>query len=226
MANPEPRSSLADVPIFAGLRDATLRALEAQSRMRRYPAGQILCSEGDPGEDLLLLEAGTVRVSRYSASGHETVLAEAEAPTAFGELALIDGEPRSATITAFSDVTVRYLGRQVMLGLIEREPGVALAMMRGMAAMIRATNEQLVDLLSLDVPGRLAKWLLSGAGEEGRVTLAQSQESLARALGTTRESLNRSLHRFERLGWIEVEGRQIRVRNRAALESLVAIRPS
>ena len=215
-----PEGGLAVVGMFAGLDPDNLRLLERESRVRRFPRGQVLCSEGDPGNDLIVLEAGRVRVSRYAAGGQETVLAEVEAPTAFGELALIDGAPRSATLTTTSEVQVRYLGRDVVLGLIEREPGVALAMMRGMAAMVRATNERLSDLLSLDVPGRLAKWLLEHAGDDGAVMVDQPQESLARALGTTRETLNRALHRFERLGWIQVERRRIHIRDGGALRSI------
>ena len=210
MASPPPANPLAAVPIFAELDTDTLRHLESESRVRRYPRGQILCSEGDPGEDLLLLEAGQVRVSRFSPNGRETVLAEVEAPTAFGELALIDGAPRAATLTATSDVRIRFLGRQTVLRLIEREPTVAIGIMRGLARMVRATNERLGDVLSLDVPGRLAKWLLTHAADD-RLSLDQSQEALARSLGTTRESVNRSLRRFERLGLIEAAGHEIRV---------------
>ncbi len=220
MTSTPPGGGLALVTMFASLDAANLRLLERESRVRHFPRGQVLCSEGDPGDDLIVLEAGRVRVSRFAASGQETVLAEVEAPTVFGELALIDGAPRSATLTATSEVRVRYLGRDVVLGLVEREPGVALAMMQGMAAMIRATNERLSDLLSLDVPGRLAKWLLERVSDGGAAVVDQSQESLARSLGTTRETLNRALHRFERLGWIEVEGRYVHVRDAGALRSI------
>lgn len=223
MTTTPPAGGLAAVPLLAGLDADTIRLLERESRVRRFSRGQVLCSEGDPGDELIVLEAGQVRVSRFAANGRETVLAETRAPASFGELALIDGSPRSATVTATTAVRVRFLGRQAVLDLIGREPEAALAMMRRMAAMIRATNERLGDLLSLDVPGRLAKWLLAGAGDDGQVTFEQSQESLARALGTTRESLNRALHRFERLGWIEVDGRRIRVLAPDALESVVTL---
>jgi len=213
-------NALAEVPIFAGLDPDTLLGLAAASRTRRYPKGQVLCSEGDPGEELLLLEEGRVRVSRFAHTGQEIVLAEIEAPAAFGELALIDGSPRAATLTAMSEVTIRYLGRRTVLDLIAREPGVAIAMMRSMAAMVRATNDRLGDVLSLDVPGRLAKWLLARTGEDGLVELDASQEALARSLGTTRETLNRSLRRFERVGLVRVHGHRLAILDAAALRSI------
>lgn len=205
--------------LFADLDVATREALACDSRVRSYPKGQILCSEGDPGDTLLLLEDGQVTVSRFCSNGLEIVLAEVHAPVAFGELAVIDGLPRTATLTATSDVCVRYIDRLTILALVEREPSVAMAMMRTLTAMVRATNDRLGDLLSLDVPGRLAKWLLAHM-EDDCVTLTRSQESLARSLGTTRVSLNRALHQLERLGAIEVQGQCIRLLDDARLRSL------
>jgi CRP/FNR family transcriptional regulator len=214
-------SALATVPLFAGLDGETRGWLERASRVRTYPQGQMLCSEGDPGDELLVLEAGRVRVSRFAGSGQEIVLAELTAPASFGELALIDHQPRAATLTAISEVRIRYIGRGPVMDLVAREPAVAIAMLRGLVAMVRATNERLEEMLTLDVPGRLAKWLLAHEAG-GQVSLGQSQESLARSLGTTRETLNRTLRRFERPGWIEVDGRAIRVRDPTALESIAA----
>jgi CRP/FNR family transcriptional regulator len=93
-----------------------------------------------------------------------------------------------------------------------------MAMVRSLAAMVRATNDQLADVLALDVSARLAKWLLAQAGETDRVVLAETQESLGVRLGTTRVTVNRTLHRFERLGLIRIEGVGIAIVDRAALE--------
>ena len=220
MTTTPPEHAFGAVPIFATLDPATRDELAAESRVRHYPEGQILCSEGDPGSELLVLEAGQVRVSRFSQGGQETVLAEVDAPTAFGELALIDGAPRAATLTATSDVRIRYLHREIVMGLLEREPAVAIAMMQSLTAMVRSANERLADMVSLDVPGRLAKWLLRHADQDGRVVLEQSQEELALAIGTTRVTVNRSLRRFERLGLIAVTGDDLRLQDARALQSI------
>ena len=214
VANPQPAAShlLGDVPLFAELPAATLDRLARESRLRRFPRGQVLCSEGAPGDSLLVLEQGRVKISRYSAGGQEVVLAAVEAPAAFGELALIDGAPRSATITAQTAVVVRVLGRDAVHALIEREPSVAMALLRAVTGMVRATNERLADILSLDVPGRVAKWLLARAETSGTrrpegvvVPLGLSQGELAAELGTTRVSVNKALKGFEARGAIALD---------------------
>jgi CRP-like cAMP-binding protein len=225
---PASRHFLGELPLFAGLPPATLEALARESRVRRYPRGQVLCSEGDPGDSLLVLEEGRVKIARFAAGGQEVVLAGAEAPAAFGELALLDGAPRSATITAQTPVVVRVLGRQTILELIEREPSVAMALLRTMAGMVRSTNERLADVLSLDVPGRVAKWLLGRAGSRGAadpagvvVPLGLSQGELAAELGTTRVSVNKALKGFEAQGLIALDPDRdaVVLRDLAALEA-------
>ncbi len=209
---PEPDHLLGDVPLFAELPPATLERLARESRLRRFPRGQVLCSEGDPGDSLLVLEEGRVRISRYSAGGQEVVLAAVEAPAAFGELALIDGALRSATITAQTPVRVRMLGREAVQSLIARESSVAMGLLRAVTAMVRTTNERLSDILSLDVPGRVAKWLLARAETHGArrpegiaVPLGLSQGELAAEIGTTRVSVNKALKGFEARGVIALD---------------------
>lgn len=209
---PDGHHLLGEVPLFAELPPATLERLARESRVRDFPRGQVLCSEGDPGDSLLVLEGGRVRISRYSAGGQEVVLAAVEAPAAFGELALIDGAPRSATIVAQTAVRVRVLGRDAVQALIAREPSVAMGLLRAVTGMVRATNERLADVLSLDVPGRLAKWLLGRAETHGAarpegvsVPLGMSQGELAAELGTTRVSVNKALKGFEARGALLVD---------------------
>ncbi|MDP9362936.1 MAG: cyclic nucleotide-binding domain-containing protein, partial [Chloroflexota bacterium] len=102
---------LAEVPLFSSLPPSVLDELARASRVRRYPAGQVLWTEGDPGDALLVLEAGQLRISRFAPSGEEVVLAVVEPPAAVGELALLDGAPRSATVTAQRAVAVRLVPR-------------------------------------------------------------------------------------------------------------------
>jgi CRP/FNR family transcriptional regulator len=197
---------LDEIPLFAELPPGMLAVLASESRVRRYPEGQVLFSEGDPGDALLILEEGRVKVCRFMAGGQEIVLAVQEAPASFGELALVDGAPRSATVIAQTAVVVRMLPRAALMGMIHNEPTVAMALMEGLVGMIRNTNDRLSDLQALDVPGRVAKGLLGWAERGGKqrdggvaIPFEISQSDLAAELGTTRVSINKALRMFEGL---------------------------
>jgi CRP/FNR family transcriptional regulator, cyclic AMP receptor protein len=217
-------SALRHVPLFADLPAASLAALEQASLRRTYRDGHVLCSEGDPGEMLFVLEAGAARISRVTLDGQEVVFAVVEAPAALGELSLLDGAPRSATVTAQGEIAVRLIPRPAFLALLDEHPAMTQAILRRLAEMLRRANEQQVDLLSLDVPGRLAKWLLHraerhGARDPNRIsfTLGRTQGELAIELGTTRSTLNRALNSFVDLGLIELDGDRVTILDPEAL---------
>lgn len=215
-------SALSRVPLFSNLSADVLEELASASRVRQYPQGQILCNEGDPGDELIVLESGQLRVSRFMADGNEAVLAVYDAPAAIGELALLDGAQRSATVTAQRKVTVRLIPRAAFLDLIGREPQAVRGLLATLAGMIRAANTRHADLVGLDVPGRLARWLLGHMGEHNIVPMDRSQGELAAELGTTRSTLNRALHDFESLGYIGLDGAQVRVHKPDALRTHTA----
>jgi CRP-like cAMP-binding protein len=213
-------SPLAAVPLFANVDPAILSELESTSQVRRYSGGQVLFSEGDPGDALLLLESGLIRVSRFSVSGQEIVLNELAAPAVMGELALIDHQPRSATATAVGPVVVRWLRSSTFDTLLDRDPSLMRVLLESLVSMVRETNERLTDLLALDVAGRLAKWMIRNASSDGTIMLDQSQSMLATALGTSRVTVNRALSRFERLQLIAINGRQVQILDAGSLRSI------
>lgn len=217
---------LRKVAIFADLPDSALERLARDSVVRGYPRGHILCTEGDPGESLYLLEEGQLRVTRWNSAGDETVLAVVEAPAAVGELSLLDGSPRSANLTAASTIRVRLVPRKAFEALTREQPQIVPAMLATLAGIIRHANARQVDLLTLDVPGRLARWLIDRANHIGTPAaqgmtfeLARSQGELAAEIGTTRPTLNRALRSFEDRGIISVDGARITIRNLAALRA-------
>lgn len=228
MATGSTGGHLDEIPLFAELAPGMLAFLEAESRVRRYPEGQVLFSEGDPGDTLLILEEGRVKICRFMAGGQEIVLAVQEAPASFGELALVDGAPRSATVIAQTPVVIRLLPRSALMGMIHNEPTVAIALMQGLVLMIRDTNDRFSDLQSLDVPGRVAKWLLSWANRSGKqgadgvvIAFQISQSDLAAELGTTRVSINKALRMFESLDMIAAEKDQIAIMKPERLKEYV-----
>ena len=222
---PGPPHLLGDVPLFAELAPPALDRLARESRLRRFPRGQVLCSEGDPGDSLLVLEDGRLRISRFAASGQEAVLAVVEAPAAVGELALLDGAPRDATVTAQGPVAVRLVPRGAVVGLLRREPALAEGLLAALAGWVRLGNARHADLLGLDVPGRLAKWLLGRAGDPSgetvrpgtAVVLGRTQGELAADLGATRSTLNRALRELEGLGLLAVDDERVTLRDPTGL---------
>lgn len=215
---------LADVSLFAGLPGHVLDDLARESRPRRYAAGQVLWNEGDPGDALLVLEDGQLRISRVTGAGVEVVLAVVEAPAALGELALLDGAPRDASVVAQRPVEVRFIARSAFLALLRREPAVVEGLLHTLAGMVRAGNARHLVTVGLDVPGRLATWLLARVPDAStypkglpEFALDRSQSELAAELGTTRSTLNRALNGFEALGYLSRKEDRIVIRDVAAL---------
>ena len=215
---------LAKVPLFAEVPDALLDELLQGSRTRHFGAGQVLWNEGDPGDALLVLEEGQLRITRVTGGGIEVVLTVVDAPAALGELALLDGEPRDASVIAQRPVTVRYVARSAFLALLHREPIVAESLLKSLAVMVRAGNRRHLATVGLDVPGRLAAWLLhraNGARTNGKgqpaFDLDRSQGELAAELGTTRSTLNRALSSFESFHLIARSGEQVTILDQDAL---------
>jgi CRP/FNR family cyclic AMP-dependent transcriptional regulator len=201
--------TLRTVSIFADLPAAALEQLARNSLPRKYRRGQVLCNEGDPGESIYIFEA---------------VLAVVEAPTAVGELSLLDGSPRSATLTAVGPVRVRLIPRTAFTALLRDQPQIVPGLLATLATLIRRANARQVDLLTLDVPGRLAKWLIERADRLGTPSedgvmfdLSRSQGELASEIGTTRPTLNRALRSFEEQGIIATDGARVTILDRDKL---------
>ena len=218
--------TLRTVSIFADLPAAALEQLARNSLPRKYRRGQVLCNEGDPGESIYILEDGQLRVTQWTPAGDEAVLAVVEAPAAVGELSLLDGSPRSATLTAVGPVRVRLIPRKAFMSLIQEQPQIVPGLLATLATLIRRANARQVDLLTLDVPGRLAKWMIERAerigapvGQGVQVDLARSQGELAAEIGTTRPTLNRALRGFEEQGIIATDGSLVTI---LEMEKLVA----
>lgn len=219
-------TQLRRVPLFAGLSDESLMKLVEGSRSRSFPAGQVIWSEGDPGDALLILVSGQLRISRIEADGRESVLSVVEPPAVIGELALLDSQPRDATVVAQRDVTVRLLPRQAFRELIAKEPAAIYGLLKTLATMVRTSNERYSRVVALDVPSRVAAWLLDRAAKADllaggaapiELPLGRSQGELAAEIGATRSTLNRALKDLERAGLIEIDGDVVTLVNVAGL---------
>ncbi len=215
---------LRKVPLLAGLTDADREALAAAVSRRRYRKGDIVCQKEEPGHALFIVERGSVRIYLPSAQGNDLILAVLGTGDFFGDISLLDGQPRSASASAVGEATILTLERADFIALITRRPAAAMAVLEAVARRLRETDEMASDLAFLDVAGRLAKKLVELASSHGveradgiLIDLPVTQEELANMIGVTRESVNRNLSDFRRRGLIKNQGRKIVIADAARL---------
>ena len=212
------------VPFLAALSGEDLRWLAKRVQRRKFSRGDIIFVKDDPGESMFIVEDGAVRIYVPGTQGADLTLAVMQPGEFFGDLSLLDGRPRSASAQASRKLTLLTLEREDLTELVESRPKAALAILRVIAERLRDTDQMASDLAFLDVSGRLARRLLDLAASNGRehedgllINVTITQEELANMIGVTRESVNRNLGMFRRLGLIGRDGRRIVVRDEAGL---------
>ncbi len=194
------RGLLAQVPLFSGLNPGELDGLAALIRRHRYTAGEIIFHEGDAGMALYIIEKGEVKIVLGSAEGKEVVLSLLGPGDFFGDLALLDGEPRSADAVAMETSELLILQRQDFLRFVAEQPHVAVNFMAVLSRRLRRVDQLVHDAAFLDVRTRLVRRLLDlaqtrgQAGPQGVVIASRlTQSDLANMVGATRESINKWL---------------------------------
>lgn len=192
-------------------------ALLADGRRIELEAGQRLFSRGDPGDACYLLISGEIEAVMSKADGRETWLATIGPGMPVGELAVLDGEPRSADLTATRRSKLVRIGREPFLRALQDEPAAAIALLATVAYRLRATDTLLEEASAVSLPCRLSRLLL--AERSSRTTLTQT--ALARRIGASRERINRTLSDWRKRGWVEVDRTGIHIRNGEALSALV-----
>jgi len=203
------RSSLLQkLPILAGLSVDQIEELESALRPRRYQKGEVVFHRDDPGDSLYIIDDGAVRIGLTSSDGREVTLTVLGTGGFFGELALLDGEPRSADAVAVEPTRLLRLQRETFLRFLEGHPATAPVLLATMSRQIRRLTDQVYDAAFLDLPSRLAKAILNlavaaGGGPDG-VSLRLTQTELASMVGATRESVNKWLRFYQRRGIIRL----------------------
>lgn len=207
-------------PLFACLSEEERHTLAQRMRAKRYARDEVVFHRDDPAGHLYVIVAGTVKISLPDESGREVVVAIERGGDAFGELALFDDSPRSATVTALTETEVLLLARKDFLDVLERNAQAMSRMLGLLAQMVRRSSARVEDLVFLDLPGRVAKCLLDLSEESagGRREIELTQEDLASFVGATRVSVNRVLADLEKRGAIGIGRRHITVKDTAALE--------
>jgi CRP/FNR family cyclic AMP-dependent transcriptional regulator len=194
-----------------------LSAVAAASRLRNFRRGQVVFSRDDPGDTVLVVVSGRVKVVIRSADGGELTLTVIQAGGLFGELSVADNGPRSTDAKTLEECQLLLIPREPVQDLCARVSSVAQALTSSVAAAVRRLTDQAGDLVFLDLPRRVAKVLLSQpSGADGLIRLRMSQEGLAHQVGGTRQRVNAALRSFERRGWLEVRDRTVIVKQAAA----------
>jgi len=205
-------SSLRRCALFAHVEPAGLHVLSSAMVRRRFRRNEVIFHQGDPGDSLHVVASGAVKIVLPSSEGEEAIIATLQPGDFFGELALLDGAPHSATATAVEPVETLSLGRAPFQQLLDEDRGLRIALLSGMAAELRRLTGHVEELHFLDLAGRLAMRLVRlardrdpGANREVRLDWPFTQSDLAAMIGGTRQSVNKLLSQLVDDGLLVIE---------------------
>ncbi len=217
---------LAQVPLFAQLAAHDLDSLAAALRPHQYRAGEVVFHEGDAGTALYIIEEGEVKIVLGSPGGKEAVLSLLGRGDFFGELALLDGLPRSADAVAAAATRLQILNREDFLRLVAVHPGFAAGLLAALSRRLRRTDQLVHDAAFSDVRTRLIRVLLELAQSKGKpgtegvvITSRLTQSDLADMVGATRESVNKWLRYYTQRGFLRHDRGQMTLVNPQALRA-------
>lgn len=194
----DPLDVLRAVPLFSHVPEADLRAITNLVREHRQPKGSLILTQGDEGEALFPIRIGQVKVTVVAEDGREAILSVLGAGSFFGEMALLDDEPRSAHVIAMEESVLLGLRREDFQAQLARSPALGIALLRELSRRLRRADDTIASLMLLDVNGRVAHLLLELAREEGgdtgiTITRRLTHASIGQMVGASRETVSRTM---------------------------------
>jgi CRP/FNR family transcriptional regulator len=226
MAERDAEEHIGSLPLLARLPTEDVRALASRARLRSFKEGAILVREGEPGDAIHILVAGSVRIAVSSREGEEATVATLGPGESIGEFAIFDRLPRSATAIATMKTQAFVVTRTDFEAWLKSRPHAALALLETFSLRLRKTNQGLTDVMFLDLQHRLAKQLcaladsVGAAGADGAVRVQVRQADLGSMLGVTRESVNKELQNFQRRGWLRTSRGGVTITDVKSLRSV------
>jgi CRP-like cAMP-binding protein len=210
--------------LFRALDEGAREELASRMRHRQFKSGEPIFHIGAPGQSMMVIVKGTVRVSLPGPTGKTVILADLSTGDIVGEVALLDGKGRSADATALTNCTVAALERRDVLPLIEKRPDVCLKLLELMCARLRKSDERMSEIAFFELPARLAKVLLERIDQAGggAPKLSLSQTELASMINASRENVNRCLKDWQRRGLVSLDERWISILQRNALGDIAS----
>lgn len=205
---------LASIPMFADLSAEGLDTLADMVTYRRYPKGAFVVGQNEAGSSMFLLVSGRVKVSITSPDGRELVLSHLEAPAHFGEMSLVDGQPRSSDVIAVNDVELFSIDAKDLSSAIQLQPKLALTLIATLSRRLRHTINRLEDMAFHDATHRVMRVVLNvaTAGLETRgapVIQGMTHYDIATLAGTSRETASRVISQLAKDGIVTTQGRRI-----------------
>jgi CRP-like cAMP-binding protein len=206
---------LRSIPLFQSLVEEDLEPLAGLLRERRFPKGAMVLAQGDPGDALFLIREGQLKVAVFGEDGREVILSVLADGGFFGEMSLLDDEPRSAHVIAMTDSVLFQLRREDFRARVRASPDLAVALLRALSRRLRRADETIAGLALLDVNGRIATLLLDLAREEGgsRITRRLTHATIGQMVGASRETVSRTMRSLAVQGIISVSRREIVLHN-------------
>jgi len=217
-------SVLRQHPIFRDLGSEALDQLCRYAKHMSLKRGATICSKGDPGNSLFAVISGTVKISVSSPDGRNAILNLINAGDTFGEIAVLDGRPRSTDAIANTNCELFVIDRRDFMPFLRSQPELAMKFIELLCARLRWTSDQVEQVILQDLPGRLASALL-GLTEKRKLepesrTIAITQQEISEMVGMTRESINKQLRVWASRNWVRLEHGAIVVLDAASLREL------
>ena len=211
---------LRNVPIFADLDDTQLDKIAKLGTRKKYKKGNIIVLEKEMGAALFVIITGKVKVVRTDEDGREVILSIFGPGEFFGEMSLLDGLARSATVVATAKSELFMIHRREFLDLLNEFPAVAISLLAELTMRLRKADAQIKSLSLKDAAGRVANVLLLlsddvGIFKKGKVMIEDLplQQDMANMAGTSRETVSRMIHQFVEKGHVSLEGNKLTINN-------------
>lgn len=224
------RELLGSVSIFASLGGKELDLLLQATTIKRLKPKEVLCRKGDPGSQLYGILSGSLKVTTTGTDGKDVMFGLMGPGEVIGEIALLDGQERSATVTAIEDSELLTLHRRDLIPFLEKNPRAAIGLAGVLAARVRSLSDRAEDRQTMPLPGRIAKHLISLSAQHGKrpivggpVEVHMPQQDLADLVGTTRESVNKQLRAWEQEGIVELGRGRVVLKQPKSLEAVTAM---
>ena len=209
---------LRQIPLFSSLNDEEIKAIFELSHTKKCGKDAIILLEDEEGDTLFIILNGKVKVTTFSEGGKEVIFSILNEGDFFGDMSLLDGKPRSATVISIEESELRLIRRFEFLKLIEKHPRIGLVLLEELTSRLRKADERIESLAILDVTGRIAGILLQLADERGEETsdgvlirARPTHQELGNMVGTTRETVTRVLKQLENKRYINMAGKDLTI---------------